>query len=121
MPIAIGTRDPKPFSVARRDVRIPIEVGVHLIDRGVRSIKESTFTQDVSARGARVLSARRWRKNQRITITALAGGFQSIARVAYCKTVPGTGFAVGLELLEPSGNWIVNHAEPNEPVRNGAV
>jgi hypothetical protein len=111
MPIGMGV--PKTFSTARRDVRVPIEVGVHLIAQGARSDKESTFTQDVSARGARVLSARRWRKNQRLTITALAGGFQSIARVAYCKPVPGTGYAVGLELLEPTGKWIVSTGDAN--------
>jgi hypothetical protein len=115
----IGTGTPKPFSVARRDVRVPIEVGVNLIG-GTRLGKESTFTQDVSARGVKVVSTKRWRRNQRLTITALAGGFQSIARVAYCKSVPGTGFAVGLELVEPAGEWIVSRADGNGAVLTGA-
>ena len=109
----IGSGTPKPFSVARRDVRVPIEVGVNLIGGNTRSAKESTFTQDVSARGAKVVSTKRWRRNQRLTITALAGGFQSIARVAYCKSMPGAGFAIGLELLDPAGKWIVSRADGN--------
>jgi hypothetical protein len=122
MNIQIGTGDPKPFAVPRRDVRVPIEVGIHLIAPGAGSGKESTFTQDVSARGAKVLSAKRWKRNQRLTITALRGGFQSLARVAYCKPVPGTGFAVGLELLNPTGKWIVARADANEmPLSGGAA
>lgn len=100
---------PKAYSIARRDARVPIQVGVNLGRLGAAA--ESTFTQDVSARGAKVVSARRWKKNQRVTISALAGGFQSIARVAYCKTAPGAGFAVGLELLEPTGKWIVSRED----------
>ena len=112
----IRTRAPKTFSVVRRDVRIPIEVGVQLTDQGLRARRESTFTQDVSARGAKVLSVRRWRKNQRLTLEALAGGFQSVARVAYCRPEAGTGYAVGLELVETTGKWIVNHIEANGAV-----
>jgi len=111
MPTAI--KPPKIFSIARRDPRIPIEVEVNLAGHSLSSLRESTFTRDVSARGARVLSVRRWRKNQRLTLTALAGGFQSGARVVYCKWVPGSGFAVGLELLEPNGKWIVGREDSN--------
>jgi hypothetical protein len=111
MPTAI--KPPRTFSIARRDPRIPIEVGVNLAGQGLSSPRESTFTRDVSARGAKVLSARRWRINQRLIITALAGGFQSGARVAYCKRLPGTGYAVGLELLEPNGKWIVSLEDAN--------
>jgi hypothetical protein len=108
------------FSAVRRDVRIPIEVGVQLTDKGMRARIESTFTQDISARGAKVLSARRWRKNQRLTLTALAGGFQCVARVAYCRPEPGTGYAVGLELVKTTGKWIVSHIEANGAVHHAA-
>jgi hypothetical protein len=101
------------FSIARRDARIPIEVAVYIAGSGAFSARESTFTQDVSAGGASVLSTRRWKKNQRLTITACAGGFQSIARVVYCKPIPGTGFVLGLELLAPSGKWIVSREGVN--------
>jgi hypothetical protein len=111
MPAAI--KPPKTFLVARREPRIPIEVGVSLTGPSRSSPRESTFTRDISARGAKVLSARRWRKNQRLTLTALAGDFQSGARVAYCKWVPGSGFTVGLELLEPDGKWIVGREDTN--------
>jgi len=50
----------------------------------------------------------------------LAGGFQSVARVAYCRPEPGTGYAVGLELVETTGKWIVSHIEANGAVHNAA-
>jgi len=68
---------------------------------------ETTFTENVSPRGARVLSVRRWKQNDRLTIATLTGSFRAIARVAYCQLVPEEGFAVGLEFIEPSGKWVV--------------
>ena len=110
----LGKATTTTFSAPRRDGRIPIEVAVYItVGNGVSSIRESTFTQDVSARGASVLSARRWKKNQRLTISACAGGFQSIARGVYCKPIPGSGFILGLELLEPTGKWIVSQEDVN--------
>jgi hypothetical protein len=42
-----------------------------------------------------------------LTIATLTGSFRAMARVAYCQLVPKAGFAVGLEFLEPSGQWVV--------------
>jgi hypothetical protein len=109
----LGKATETTFSIPRRDARIPIEVAVYIAGHGAYSARESTFTQDVSACGASVLSARRWKKNQRLTITACAGGFQSTARVVYCKPVPGTGFILGLEWLAPTGKWIVSREDVN--------
>ena len=105
MPIGMGV--PKTFTVPRRETRIPMEVGVHICGHEVLPGTETTFTENVSLHGARVLSSRRWRINDRLTIATLPGSFHSVARVAYCEHVPGTGYAVGLEFVEPSGNWVV--------------
>ena len=68
---------------------------------------ESTFTENVSARGARVVSVRRWRINDRLTFASCTGEFRSSARVAYCQTLQSEGFAIGVEFLEPKGRWVV--------------
>ena len=94
-----GMRGPKLAAGPRRETRIPMEVGVQ--------ISESTFTENVSSRGARVLSTRRWKTGDQLTIATLTGSFRAMARVAYCQLVPKAGFAVGLEFLEPSGQWVV--------------
>jgi len=69
---------------------------------------EMTFTENVSSRGARVVTGRRWGVNDRLMIASLPGNFQSVARVAYCEPRRGEGYAVGLEFTEPEGRWVIN-------------
>jgi PilZ domain len=105
--MALGIGAPKNFSVPRREKRIPMEIGVQISGHAAQPGTEATFTENVSMRGVRVLTARRWKTNDRLTITTPAGSFHSIARVAYCQSVPEAGFAIGLELLEPTGAWVL--------------
>jgi hypothetical protein len=84
-----------------------MEVGVQITGHPVMPGTETTFTENVSPHGARVLSTRCWKTGDRLTISTLTGAFRAIARVAYCQTTPQSGFAVGLEFVEPTGNWVV--------------
>lgn len=102
-----GMGVPKTYVVSRRERRVPMEVGVEILGNPAEPGRETTFTENVSSRGARVLSSRRWKTGDRLTLTTLTGSFRSIARVAYCELMPNAGFAVGLEFLEASGNWVV--------------
>jgi hypothetical protein len=113
MPLGIGIPKTKSFTAPRRESRIPMEVGVHISGHAMLPGTEATFTENVSARGARVLSTRRWKINDRLVITTLAGTFRSVARVAYCQMVPQAGFAVGLEFVETTGSWIVADVHPH--------
>ncbi len=105
--MAFGMGVPKSFTAPRRETRIPMEVGVHISGHRALPGTETTFTENVSPKGARVLSIRRWKQGDRLTITTLTGSFRALARVAYCQLVPEEGFAVGLEFIEPNGNWVV--------------
>jgi hypothetical protein len=84
-----------------------MEVGVQISGHPALPGTESTFTENVSARGARVLSTRRWKTGDRLTIATLTGSFRAMARVAYCQLVPESGFAVGVEFVEPTGQWVI--------------
>jgi hypothetical protein len=97
---------PQTFAVERLEKRIPMTVAVHLSGQESGSV-ETTFTEDVSSRGARVPSIRRWRANETVIIESLPGGFHARARVAYCRPHP-EGYVIGLEFLEPSGRWVIN-------------
>ena len=97
-----------PFNRAER--RIPMEIGVYLEGNRQAPGAESTFTENVSERGARVVSSRRWEPNDRLTLSSRSGEFRSSARVAYCQPMQGDGFAVGVEFLEPRGRWVVQNA-----------
>jgi PilZ domain len=97
----------KKFMFHRVEPRIPMEIPV-LID-GHRDApgSESTFTENVSARGARVVSVRRWEDGEPLVFASRTGEFRSPARVAYCQPLQSEGFAIGVEFLEPKGRWVV--------------
>ena len=95
------------FAFHRADARIPMEIPVVLDGHRRVPGTESTFTENVSARGARVMSVRRWELDERLTFVSRTGEFRSSARVAYCQPVQGDGFAIGLEFIEPKGRWVV--------------
>ena len=63
------------------------------------------MTQNISARGARVVTKRPWSANDSLTIKSLAGDLQSEARVIYCQPLRQNTFAIGLQLLAPTGRW----------------
>ena len=91
----------------RAERRIPMEIPV-LIDGHRRAPgSESTFTENVSARGARLVSVRRWEQGEPLVFASRTGEFRSAARVAYCQPLQGEGFAIGVEFLEPNGRWVV--------------
>jgi hypothetical protein len=94
-------------SFHRAHARIPMEIPVVLDGHRHNPGTESTFTENVSARGARVVSVRRWESGERLTFVSRTGEFRSSARVAYCQPMQGDGFAIGLEFLEPKGRWVV--------------
>jgi hypothetical protein len=105
--VRFGMGIPKNFVGPRRETRVPMEVGVQITGHPAMPGTETTFTENVSPHGARVLSNRRWNTGDRLTISTLTGAFRAIARVAYCQTTPHSGFAIGLEFVKPSGNWVV--------------
>jgi hypothetical protein len=97
----------RPFTYHRAERRIPMEVPVILDGHRKLPGTESTFTENVSARGARVVSTRRWEQGERLNFASRTGEFRSSARVAYCHALQGEGFAVGVEFLEATGRWVV--------------
>ncbi len=94
-------------TVLRRESRIPMEIPVVLDGHRQVPGTESTFTENVSAKGARVISIRRWDKGSPVVFASRTGEFRSAARVAYCQPIRGDGFAIGVEFLEPKGRWVV--------------
>ena len=52
------------FRFHRDERRIPMEIPVVLDGHQATQGAESTFTENVSARGARVVSTRRWEKGE---------------------------------------------------------
>jgi hypothetical protein len=66
---------------------------------------ELTLTENISSRGARVVSKGLWSANDSLVIKSLEGDLQSEARVIYRQPMRENVYAIGLQLLAPKGNW----------------
>ncbi|MGC1903688.1 MAG: PilZ domain-containing protein [Candidatus Acidiferrum sp.] len=99
MPVSI---DP---ILKRTEDRTPMEVIVDLSSVDPRTPAQEGVTENISARGARVLTSKPWKPNDRLNVRSLLGNFRSRARVVYCVPVNNHQFAVGLQLFAAAGNW----------------
>src|SRR6267143_2012941 len=66
---------------------------------------ETTVAENISPRGARVVSKRRWKEGDRVLVKALKGDLRLRAQVVYCEILPSNTFALGLKLLSAAGGW----------------
>lgn len=100
----------KAWAFERAETRIPMTIPVRLGGDETR-LAETTFTRNVSARGAQVMTSRFWRTDARVRLASMPGDFSAGARVAYCEELPADTktFVIGVEFLEPSGKWVVGH------------
>jgi len=98
----------------RAEKRIPVRMFVKLSvpDSGRFEI---TQTIDISRHGARVVSKRSWEHNQHLLLRSLRGNFTSYARVAHCETLSNNSYALGLQLLNPTGAWPTSDLLPAHP------
>ena len=95
------------FACHRAEARIPMEIPVVLDGHRQMPGLEATFTENVSARGARVISVRHWQKGDSLMLASRTGEFRSSARVGYCQPLHGEGYAIGVEFLDSQGRWVV--------------
>jgi len=87
----------------KRSVRA---VAVELSSQELSHAPETTFTENVSLHGARVVTKQLWRVGDRALVKSLEGDyFRSQARVTYCQRLPNNALAVGLELFRPAEEW----------------
>jgi hypothetical protein len=89
----------------RAEDRIPMKITVDLSSLDVRMPAQEGVTENVSPRGARVLTSRPWKPNERLNVRSLLGNFRSRARVVYCVPVDNDQFALGLQLFAAAGKW----------------
>jgi len=89
----------------RYDKRTAAAVAVMLTSPERAFNTELALTENISERGARVLTRNVWWANESVVIKSLEGDLQSEARVVYRQPVRENVFAIGLELLGPTGHW----------------
>ena len=87
----------------KRNVRA---VAVELSSPELSHAPETTFTENVSLHGVRVVTKQPWRVGDRALVKSLEGDyFRSQARVTYCQRLPNNALAVGLELFTRAEQW----------------
>src|ERR1700759_2384613 len=89
----------------RAEDRTPLEVIIDMSSVDLRLPAQAGVTVNVSARGARVLTAKPWKPNDRLNVRSLLGNFRSRARVGYCVPADEHPFAVGLQFFAAAGQW----------------
>ena len=89
----------------RLEDRVLLTVRVDLCSLDVRQRAHECVTENVSTHGARVVSSRPWKRNDRLNVHSLPGDFRARARVIYCEPLGTNSFAIGLQLLAAAGNW----------------
>ena len=98
-------------SEARRlEERSSVQVTVDLSGLDVHTVAQQGVTENVSARGARVVMSKPWPPNEHVTVRSLLGNLRSRARVVYCQPLGKESFAIGLELFVSVGEWTLPQA-----------
>lgn len=90
----------------RKEKRTPQTLTVLLSCGAQPVIAEYASTENVSSYGARVRTDRPWTRDTRVLIKSSQGEPWARARVVYCQTLPSRTFALGLELLARTGDWL---------------
>ena len=91
--------------VKRGENRTPMKLTVDLSSLDIRTPAQEGVTENISPRGARVLTNKPWKPDDRLNVRSLVGNFRSRARVVYCVPVDDQLFAIGLQLFATAGNW----------------
>ena len=84
-------------SDGRSERRLPKVLAAELSRPDECEPKEMTFTENVSPRGARVTTVRRWQPGTCVLVAFLQNGVLSQGSIVYCQRVENGNFAVGLD------------------------
>jgi hypothetical protein len=90
----------------RRERRKPEELVVELYSLDEPVTHELALTANVSRHGARVVTKKRWRPNDRVLVGWPPAAERSGAQITYCQGLPGDRFAVGLRASSAAANWV---------------
>ena len=98
------------ITAQRHDPRVPMRISVDLASLDVRAPARNGVTENISLRGARVVTSVPWQPNAKLNIRSLLGNFRSRARVVYCEPLKSGSYALGLQLVATAGDWKFKHS-----------
>src|SRR5262245_13512380 len=91
----------------RKYKRVPIVIVVRLlrVDDLAAKAQESTYTDNVSAHGARGIARHRWQPGEELQVTSVKDGTAIRGSVVYCQQLETGGFCLGLNFREHAVPW----------------
>jgi PilZ domain len=107
----------------RIERRTSAKIGVELYGLDEPHTHEIALSENVSRHGARIVTKKRWRPNDRVLVRLPRGDERSRAQIAYCNALPGDVFAIGLQFSSAvdnrliSGSGLSNYQTSVDPFR----
>jgi PilZ domain-containing protein len=92
-------------SDGRMEKRATVKVPVHIVPVDSAIVAETTTMVNVSRRGARVITGRRWGAGEVLGLTTMSGEFRRQGKVVYCHQLPDGLFSVGMEFGSNGNGW----------------
>jgi PilZ domain-containing protein len=89
----------------RYEKRTARAVTVEVLRLEESGLNERAVTENVSPRGARIVTGWNCAPGKHVLVTAPEEGVKSLARVVYCQLLESTKFAVGLQLVVRVEEW----------------
>ena len=95
-----------PTLSGRMERRLPIIVVVCVaqVDRADSYESERTYTDNISAHGARLFSRRRWKLDEKIVVTPLKDEAAN-GSVVYCQRLEDDRFGIGVRFHDQAVVW----------------
>jgi hypothetical protein len=91
----------------RKEKRNPEKLQVLLSRAAEPFVTETASTEDVSAHGLRVRTKRLWKSGTHLTVHSSTGQLWARGKVVYCQGYSPNKFALGLELISRTIEWIM--------------
>ena len=91
----------------RMEKRLPIAIVVRLsrMHQLPANEEETTYTDNVSPHGARLLSINRWQPGEQAQVTTVKEGSSILGEVIYCQRLDSGRFCIGMKFQERPVTW----------------
>jgi hypothetical protein len=89
----------------RNEKRVTMAVPVCLVTAKKLLVAEQAMTVNVSSRGARIVTRRRWQLREQPRLAYASGEFRAHAKVVYCEPLQGGYFCIGLKFVSAVIDW----------------
>jgi len=89
----------------RNEKRVTVTIPVCLVTAQKVLIADQAMTVNVSPRGARVITRRRWQPEEQPRLASSSGELGMPAKIVYCEPLTNGGYCIGLQFLSTVIDW----------------